>query len=189
MLFRAYYLAIGTRLKEKNLIQNAHDILYLFDEEVRSYIEGQNNSKDFMALVAKRKDEMALAEHIIMPEIVFGEQHPPIVMSIGETLSGTPTSRGYYTGKVKVINGISDFPKLEDGDVLVIPYSDVSWLPLFAKAGAVIAESGGILSHSSIIAREYGIPAVVSVNGALSLYDNTVVSIDGFKGEILIHKD
>jgi pyruvate,water dikinase len=58
---------------------------------------------------------------------------------------------------------------------------------LFARAGAVIAESGGILSHSSIIAREYNIPAVVSVSGALNLDDETMVSIDGFKGEILVH--
>jgi pyruvate,water dikinase len=58
---------------------------------------------------------------------------------------------------------------------------------LFAKAGAVIAESGGMLSHSSIIAREYNIPAVVSASGAMQLDDNTLVSIDGYRGEIMIH--
>ncbi len=71
--------------------------------------------------------------------------------------------------------------------MLVIPYSDVGWTPLFAKAGGVIAESGGILSHSSIIAREYCIPAVVSVQHAFTLSDEMVVSIDGFKGEIVVH--
>ena len=86
-----------------------------------------------------------------------------------------------------VVKGLRDFKKLKHGDVLVIPYSDVGWIPLFAKAGAVIAESGGMLSHSSIIAREYGIPAVVSVNGALQLSDNLTVSIDGYKGEVHIH--
>jgi pyruvate,water dikinase len=65
----------------------------------------------------------------------------------------------------------------------------VGWTPLFAKAGAVIAESGGMLSHSSIIAREYNIPAVVSVSGALQLGDNTLVTIDGYKGEILVHSE
>jgi pyruvate,water dikinase len=58
---------------------------------------------------------------------------------------------------------------------------------LFSKAGAVIAESGGILSHSSIIAREYGIPGVVSVPRACQLKDGTMVTIDGYKGEITIH--
>jgi len=57
---------------------------------------------------------------------------------------------------------------------------------LFSKAGAVVAESGGMLSHSSIIAREYGIPAVVSVNGALQLKDDLTISIDGYKGEVYL---
>jgi NAD(P)-dependent dehydrogenase (short-subunit alcohol dehydrogenase family)/phosphohistidine swiveling domain-containing protein len=187
MLFRAYYIALGERIAAEGQIEDKGDIFYLFDEEVRDYINAKNDGSMFANLIAKRKDEMELAKNIIMPQIVFGEKHPPLILSMSEKLSGTPTSRGYYTGKVKVIQGIADFPKLENGDVLVIPYSDVGWIPLFAKAGAVIAESGGILSHSSIIAREYNIPAVVSVSGALSLCDNTMVSIDGYKGEIMIH--
>jgi pyruvate,water dikinase len=87
-----------------------------------------------------------------------------------------------------VIQGIQEFGKLKQGDVLVIPYSDVGWAPLFTKAGAVIAESGGMLSHSSIVAREYDIPAVVSVAGACHLRDNTLVSVDGYKGEIIVHE-
>ena len=71
--------------------------------------------------------------------------------------------------------------------MLVIPYSDVGWAPLFASAGAVIAESGGVLSHSSIIAREYGIPAVVSVPNACAMLDGVVVSVDGYRGEVHIH--
>jgi pyruvate,water dikinase len=89
---------------------------------------------------------------------------------------------------VKVLQSTEDFGKLDSGDVLVIPYSDVGWTPLFAKAGAVVSESGGILSHSSIIAREYKIPAVVSVTGACRLADNTVVTVDGYSGKIILHE-
>ena len=71
--------------------------------------------------------------------------------------------------------------------MLVIPHSDVGWTPLFARAGAVIAESGGILSHSSIVAREYGIPAVVSVPGACQLLDNRLVTVDGYQGKVRMH--
>jgi pyruvate,water dikinase len=102
-------------------------------------------------------------------------------------LIGVPASIGYYTGSVRIVTGIHDFSKVKDGDVLVIPYSEVSWSPLFARAGAVVAESGGLLSHSSIIAREYGIPAVVSANGAMKLRDNMCVSVDGQKGIVIIH--
>jgi len=77
---------------------------------------------------------------------------------------------------------------MEPGDVLVIPFSDVGWTPLFAKAGAVVAESGGILSHSSIVAREYGIPAVVSVPNACQLQDGTLVTVDGFQGVVSIQE-
>ena len=97
------------------------------------------------------------------------------------------TSIGHHTGSVKVIHGIEEFGKLKEGDILVIPYSDVGWSPLFARAGAVVAESGGLLSHSSIIAREYGIPAVVSVNGAMNLTDNMYVTVDGHNGLVIIH--
>jgi pyruvate,water dikinase len=107
---------------------------------------------------------------------------------MGDSLDGIPTSRGQYTGRVKVLQGIEDFDKLQKGDVLVIPFSDVGWTPLFAKAGAVVAESGGILSHSSIIAREYSIPAVVSVPGACRLVDNTLVTVDGYHGEVILHE-
>jgi pyruvate,water dikinase len=69
-----------------------------------------------------------------------------------------------------------------------VPYSDVGWTPLFAKAGGVISESGGLLAHASIIAREYGIPAVVSVPSATHIADGTLVTIDGFRGEVIIHK-
>jgi pyruvate,water dikinase len=118
--------------------------------------------------------------------VIYGDVPPPIISTSIKELSGTPTSRGYYTGKVKVVRGVSDFPKLVQGDVLVIPYSDVGWTPLFAKAGAVIAESGGILSHSSIIAREYNIPAVVSVKAAMDLPDGALVEVDGFKGLVYL---
>ena len=67
------------------------------------------------------------------------------------------------------------------------PLNAVGWTPMFTKAGAVVAESGGMLSHSSIVAREYGIPAVVSVTGACKLLDRKVVTVDGFRGKVIIH--
>jgi pyruvate,water dikinase len=125
---------------------------------------------------------------ITLPSIIYGDQPPPANEQAGDKLKGIPTSRGYYTGPVRVIRGIREFKNLKTGDVLVIPFSDVGWTPLFTKAGAVIAESGGLLSHSSIIAREYNIPAVVSVPGACHLEDTTLVTVDGYRGEIVIHE-
>ncbi len=126
---------------------------------------------------------------IPLPPVIYGDELPPIAAHDQRKLVGTPTSRGCYTGRAKVVRGLGEFRKLDCGDVLVIPHSDVGWVPLFVKAGAVVAESGGMLSHSAIVAREYGIPAVVSVQGALALRDGTLLTVDGNAGEILIHEE
>jgi pyruvate,water dikinase len=186
MLFRVYYLALGDRLVQRGVLDDREDIYYLYDHEVRSLVAGQTRGEAFREVAAQRKAEMEQYREIVLPEVIYGDVPPPIISTSIEKLSGTPTSRGYYTGKVKVVRGVSDFPKLVQGDVLVIPYSDVGWTPLFAKAGAVIAESGGILSHSSIIAREYNIPAVVSVKAAMDLPDGAIVEVDGYKGMIYL---
>ena len=101
-------------------------------------------------------------------------------------LKGVATSRGHYVGPARLVHGPSDFKKIKFGDVLVIPFSDVSWTPLFSKASAVISESGGILSHCSIVAREYEIPAVVSVTGAMQIVDGTIIAVDGYNGKVQI---
>ena len=187
MLARAYYLALAKRMVQKGLLRNCQDIFMLYDQEIRSYLSGEIDGSGLSELAALRDQEMQGCQEALLPEIIFGEEAPLVMTKCSNKLCGTPTSKGYYTGTVRVVRGIQDFSRLSAGEVLVIPYSDAGWTPLFAKAGAVIAESGGILSHSSIIAREYNIPAVVSVMGALQLLDGTQVTVDGFKGEVYIH--
>jgi pyruvate,water dikinase len=187
MLFRVYYLAVADHLLNDGLLDAREDIYFLYDREIRDYVNGDNSGTGFRTLIKQRMEEMERCKDALTPEIIYGDSPPPVVIHPNKKLTGTPTSRGYYTGKTKVVRGLGDFHKLNNGDVLVIPYSDVGWIPLFAKAGAVVAESGGMLSHSSIVAREYGIPAVVSVSGALQLQDDLVVSIDGYTGEVLVH--
>jgi phosphoenolpyruvate synthase/pyruvate phosphate dikinase len=188
-LLRAYFLALGDRLVERDWLDTADDIFYLYKNEILQAVQLGQARDELRQMVVMRQQEINAAQDVQLPEIIFGDQPPPLVPNNLSRLRGTPTSPGYYSGKIKVIRGIAEFSKLELGDVLVIPYSDVGWTPLFAKAGAVVAESGGILSHSSIIAREYNIPAVVSVTGALNLPDLTIVTVDGFQGEVIIHED
>jgi pyruvate,water dikinase len=139
--------------------------------------------------VLGRKKEILQYSDIELPGIIYGDREPPLRSSSKSSFAGVATSRGYYRGRVKVINGISEYGKMSPGDILVIPYSDIGLAPLFAKAGAIISESGGILSHCSIIAREYKIPAITAVTGACSLIDNTLVAVDGYRGEIIVHEE
>jgi pyruvate,water dikinase len=185
-LFRYYYLAMGECLVKRNVIDAPEDVFYLTDSEVHQMLGGQKAMTDHRAEVARHKADMERFQDIVLPTIIYGDEEPPVADRSSERLFGLATSLGHHTGPVKVVRGITDFSKVQHGDVLVIPYSDVGWTPLFARAGAVVAESGGLLSHSSIIAREYGIPAVVSVNGAMNLCDDIRVTVDGHKGEVII---
>jgi pyruvate,water dikinase len=157
-------------------------------DEVRELVEAGSLAQDCRELVGERMEEVQRVRHITPPDMIFGGHAPPLVPKRGQALKGIPTSLGNYTGPARVLQGIQDMGKVQEGDVLVIPYSDVGWMPLFTKAGAVVAESGGILSHCSIIAREYGIPAVVSVTGACQLTDDTPLTVDGGQGEIIVHE-
>lgn len=186
-LFRYYFLALGSHFVRRNLIDAPEDIFFLTYSQVRDLVHG-TNSDGLRLEIACHKADMERYRDILVPTIIYGNTIPPVREPDMDVLAGIPTSIGHHTGHVKVVRGLQDFPKVLQGDVLVIPYSDVGWTPLFARAGAVVAESGGLLSHSSIVAREYNIPAVVSVEGAMLLPDETLVTVDGHKGEILIHR-
>jgi phosphohistidine swiveling domain-containing protein len=186
--FRPHFLHLGELFVVKGFIKNNADIFYLTLDEIRRTIERGTFETQYSEVIDERKKEIEEYKDVILPEIIFGDDPPPIIRkdAFSKRLNGLPSSKGYYEGPTKIVMGLSDIGKLSQGDVLIIPYSDVSWTPLFAKAGAVISESGGILSHCSIIAREYGIPAVVAVEGATRIADNTRVIIDGYTGLIQI---
>jgi phosphohistidine swiveling domain-containing protein len=188
-LFRHYFMLLGESFADRGLIEAPSDIFYLYQDEVRRAVQSGAAAESHTETVAERRQEMDAARDAVLPEIIYGEQAPPLerLEEHARRLSGIATSPGYYRGPVRVIRSVTEFERLRPGDVLVIPYSDVSWTPLFAKAGAVVAESGGILSHSSIVARERRLPAVVSVGGACSaLTDGVMVSVDGYDGEVVV---
>jgi pyruvate,water dikinase len=188
-LFRYYYLAIGKILAQRGWLDDPADIFYLTDAEVKKAVVIDQPLADYRLIVEQHKKDIERYRDIPLPPIIYGDEPPPIQDPALQKLVGIPTSLGHYTGNVVVVQGIQDFPKVKQGNVLVIPYSDVGWSPLFARAGAVVSESGGLLSHSSIIAREYNIPAIVSVDGAMRLKDQTLVTVNGHTGEVIIHAD
>jgi phosphohistidine swiveling domain-containing protein len=181
--FRPCFIAIGEQLCQQGLLDKPDDVFTLYWSELVETVHG-DRALDRRSLVSQRYLEIESVRNANVPDLIFGYDTPPLTSGSPPTLKGVPTSLGYYTGPARVIRGLADFDRLEVGDVLIIPYSDVGWTPLFSKAGAVIAESGGILSHSSIVAREYHIPAVVSVSGACRIPDGTMVAVNGYTGAI-----
>ena len=188
-LFRPYLLSIAQHFVDLNVLDDINDIFYLDWQEIQSIATAKTHSNEYKIKIKQIKEDLEKTREVELTTVIFGDQPPPIIPHHSSILKGVPTSQGYYTGPVRKVLGIDDFSKVKHGDVLVIPFSEVGWTPLFSKAGAVVSESGGMLSHSSIIAREYQIPAVVSVYNAMKLIENQIISIDGYKGEIIIHEE
>lgn len=188
-LLRNYFMALGERLVQRSLLNKPGDIFMLYLDEVRRIVDGKAEGVSWQDVVDQRRTELEAAANVVLPEIIYGDRPPPLQQAWDEQeqMQGIASSGGYYEGRVRVVRSVEEFDRMVPGAVLVIPYSDVSWTPLFRQAGAVIAEAGGILSHSSIVAREYGLPGVVSVNGACSLLqDNMRVLVDGYTGTVTI---
>ena len=98
-------------------------------------------------------------------------------------IAGVPGSPGLHTGPARVIHGESEFVTAGPGDVLICPITSPAWSLLFAQAGAVVTDGGGILAHAAVIAREYAIPAVLATGNATSrLRDGEIVTVDGTAG-------
>ena len=102
-----------------------------------------------------------------------------------DELIGFPGSPGIAQGTVKVVREVSDAGKLNPGDILVTEYTLPSWTPLFARTAALVTDSGGVLSHSAVVAREYGIPTVVGTGTATAVIrDGQVIEVDGTAGRV-----
>ncbi len=186
--FRVYFTALANRLIARGLLQQPDDIYHLSWQEVQALLQTPARAEELQAAIRTRRAEIEKSRDIALPEIIYGNTPPPLSLMRpnAQKLTGIPTSSGYFQGPLKVVRSTEDFHKVQPGDVIAIPYSDVAWTPLFARAGAVVAEAGGILSHSSIVAREYGIPCVVSVNNACNLPENVEVIVDGYQGAVQI---
>ena len=187
-LARRIWLDAGTELVANGALDAAEDVLFLRFDDLLAWESGRAGDLRAKASEARAEYEREKARRAVPRwmtsdgEAIFGVK---AVESEG-VLSGLPVSAGTHEGRVRVIMHPVG-AKLERGEVLVCRGTDPGWTPLFLQAGALVMETGGAVSHGSIVAREYGLPAVAGVADATTrLSDGQRVRVDGQSGQVVI---
>ncbi len=188
-LFRRLFLLAAREMVSRGILEHSDDVFLLTREEVQEVMKNPDipAGVDYRDRVRHRRREMEETKDIVLPVVIYGDEAPEPETGQSRNHSGTGTSSGSYTGKTRVVKSVSDFETVEKGDIILIPFSDVSWTPVLAKAGAIVSETGGMLSHCSIIAREMGIPSLVSVPNACAIGSGLTASVNGSNGVLTIH--
>ncbi|HLN63008.1 MAG TPA: PEP/pyruvate-binding domain-containing protein [Symbiobacteriaceae bacterium] len=189
---RRVLLTLGGRLAARGALVEAADIFFtLLPTEFDELMEGSAAIRDRIARRKRAYAKVCAAQSRGENWLVASGTLPPEPVSNAETngegylLKGLPASPGRARGRVCVVRDPSEFGKLHQGDILVAPATAPAWTPLFSLAAAVVTDTGGALSHASIVAREYGIPAVLATGKATtSLRDGQCIMVDGSTGLI-----
>jgi pyruvate,water dikinase len=192
-------LEFGKRLVARGLLNAVDDVFLLYVAEVTEAMGG----KDFRSVVDQRKADKAQFQKLVPPP-VMGIPQPPsgdpvedvLVRFFGapvepstdaSVLAGIAASPGVVTGTAKVVRSLDEASKLQQGDIMVCEMTLPPWTPLFSTVSAVVADTGGILSHCAIVAREYRIPCVVGTAvGTITIKDGQRLTVDGSKGIVRI---
>ena len=202
-LLRHFALELGQRLAEAGSLGTADDVFFLESEELEMAITARAAGETRPDLVRLSRDRRALREEqrrLHPPAAVpptAGLQWGPIDLSGRETqrrnladattLQGFAVSPGRVTAPASVIHSPADFAQMEPGTILVCPTTTPAWTPLFAQARGLVTDIGGILAHGSIVAREYGIPAVMGTGNATQrITSGQEITVDGSAGTVTL---
>ncbi|BAY22761.1 phosphoenolpyruvate synthase [Calothrix sp. NIES-2100] len=187
-VYKQALLKEAEQLVQANVIHEKEDIYYLTFEELREVV--CTNKLDYH-IISKRKDDYKFYEKLTPPRIITSDGE--IIAGkykrenfLDEAIVGLPVSTGVIEGRARVILNMED-ANLEDGDILVTSFTDPSWTPLFVSIKGLVTEVGGLMTHGAVIAREYGISAVVGVENATKLIkDGQRIRVNGTEGYVEI---
>lgn len=156
------------------------DLTFLFAQELSQMCRAGALDESCLEKIQRRRSKRPLAE-------AYWSRCMTEALGSGSEISGICGSSGQATGRVCLVHGPEEFDRLMPGDILVCPYTDPEWTPLFSLASGVIVDTGGTLSHAAIVAREYGIPALLAAgNATRSLPDGARVMLNATAGTVTI---
>jgi len=176
------------KLVQKGVIREKEDIYYLTFNELKGAVK--THRVDYNIII-KRREEHQVNEKLTPPRVMTSEgevisgEYDTINIPLG-ALAGVPVSTGVIEGRARVVLKLED-AIIEEGDILVAKFTDPGWTPLFVSVKGLVTEAGGIATHGAIVAREYGLPAVVGVEDATKLIrDGQRIRINGSEGYVEI---
>ncbi len=189
-------LGIGEYWQQSGLLEKKEDLYFLEIQEIEKIIKEKDRVliEKVPKIIKERRAQLEKSKEITsVPNVVYGKisanamMNQTAISSDNKYLQGIGASPGLVEGKVRIFLSLSEMEDVDSSNIVVVPYTDSGWTPLLMRAGGIIAEVGGRLSHGAIIAREYEIPAVMDVTDATSLLKNgQFVRLDGHKGVVEI---
>ncbi len=186
---RRIYNELKGRLVDKGTLANPDDIYFLIYQEVRDLVHGHMTVSEAKKIISRRRQDFQWSKQIHLPKIIEGQIKPIDAREVSQDrrLSGTGVYPGKIEGNARVILDPRTDSRVEPGEILVAPVTDAGWTPLFINAAGLVVEVGGLLSHGSIVAREYGLPTVVGAENATTMIKTgDRILVDGAAGLVAI---
>ncbi len=185
---RMFFQELGRRLVERGVLDEQADVYHCAWHELSAILAGYSDGSGLKILVEERKKMREELSSLEPPDVIIDDAPQPKAQAPeahGQVLAGIGVAAGRASGRARLIRHPGENTRLQAGDVLVAPSTDPGWTPLFLRANALVMEVGGYLSHGAIVAREYGIPAVVNVPGVMkTLKDGEQLTVDGDEGKV-----
>jgi pyruvate,water dikinase len=188
---RCMALTAARFLVHDGLLAEPENVFMLAGDEIQGALQGKKNRQELTRLITQRRLERQRYAALQPPEVVVGERplYEPPSVGAGTVLRGLPSSPGRVAGTARVLRSPQEGTRLQPGEILVAPSTDPGWTPLFLLAAGLVMETGGYLSHGAIVAREYGIPAVLNVPLATHrIPDGSALVLDGGAGIVWLEE-
>lgn len=187
---RHLFVEVGTRLQRAGVLAQADDIFYLEWPEICALWAARHGKPSVPDLAARRAEFAHDAASLPADWIIDGVEYgggSDTGDDDSSRMLGTGASAGKFTGRARVVHGPHELSRVREGEVMIAPNTDPGWTPVFPLIKGLVLETGGMLSHGAIVAREYGIPAVTGVPRACSrIRDGDLVEVDGASGIVRI---
>ena len=194
---RKAYLEVNRRIRERGRLETDRDFWFLSETELYQVLDGYYKPKLISAKIAARmrnfdrfdRKEWAPPKFLYRNRALHFDEGLSTSVDGQTILRGLPTARGFVKGTARVVKELTQIGRVNPGEILVANSTDPGWTPVFAVISGVVVETGGILCHSSCLAREYGFPAA-QVEGAVQLIpDGATITVNGDTGEVRILAD